>query len=180
MPVLAFMLLLTAAAPDPEAVPARAQDPASPDTIYLPLFTREMVVPVAGVRPEDLTDTFRDRRSGGRTHHAIDIMAPRGTPVLAATDGRVLRLQNSRLGGIAVYQIDDAGERILYYAHLDRYAPHLEPGMFIFQGDTIGYVGTTGNAPASAPHLHFAVWEVEDPENLYRGRPVNPYELLVD
>lgn len=132
-------------------------------------------IPVVGVRPEDLADTFADKRDSTRIHRAIDILAPTGTPVVATVGGRILRLHTSTLGGLTVYQSGPTGGWVFYYAHLDGYAPGLGPGQTVAAGDTLGYVGETGNAPI--PHLHFAVWKVR-PGGQRGGRAVNPYPLL--
>lgn len=138
----------------------------------------DVVIPVSGVQRSQLRDHFRDAR-GGRDHLAIDIMAPRRTPVLAAIDGRVAKLFLSKPGGITIYQFDAKKEFVFYYAHLDGYAPGLVEGKELGRGDVIGYVGTTGNAPANAPHLHFAIGRLGNPPNWWKSEPVNPYPLLV-
>ena len=115
-----------------------------------------IVIPVAGVAKAALRDDF-DAIHSGHPHHAIDIRAPRGTPVLAAVDGTIRKLYESRAGGITIYEFDLATERSYYYAHLDSYASNVVEGMRVKQGDVIGYVGTTGNAPPETPHLHFAI-----------------------
>ncbi|HEU5173152.1 MAG TPA: M23 family metallopeptidase [Gemmatimonadaceae bacterium] len=137
-----------------------------------------LVVPVAGVSPEALRGTFDDRRGGGRRHEAIDIMAPRGTPVVSATGGRLLRLHRSRAGGLMVYAADTADRLILMYAHLDRYARDLVAGMPLRRGQLLGYVGSTGNASASAPHLHFAIARGEPSRRWWSGTAVDPFPLL--
>jgi murein DD-endopeptidase MepM/ murein hydrolase activator NlpD len=137
----------------------------------------DVLIPVAGVRPEDLADTFSDLRDGTRTHRAIDILVPTGTPVVAAVSGRILRLHTSALGGLTIYQMGPTNGWIYYYAHLDDYAEGLRAGQTVAAGDTLGFVGETGNAPI--PHLHFAVWEVR-PGTQRGGRAVNPYPLLTD
>jgi murein DD-endopeptidase MepM/ murein hydrolase activator NlpD len=136
-----------------------------------------LLFPLEGTSTVGLVDSFRAPRSGGRTHHAIDLMAPRGTPVRAVADGRVVRLSSGGAGGLAVYQVDRDGRRGFYYAHLDGIAAGLAEGRDLRQGDRIGVVGTTGNAPVSAPHLHFAAWEVTDPASPWSGRAINPYEF---
>jgi murein DD-endopeptidase MepM/ murein hydrolase activator NlpD len=142
------------------------------------LKDRDLLLPVQGVEPGALTRSFEDARGGGtRLHHAIDIMAPRGTPVLAVEDGTIVRLHRGGAGGISVYQLDGAGRYGYYYAHLDRYADGLEEGRILRRGEVLGYVGTTGNAPPGTPHLHFAIYEVADPRRPWRGRPVDPYPL---
>jgi murein DD-endopeptidase MepM/ murein hydrolase activator NlpD len=134
-----------------------------------------LVVPVAGIEPGDLRDTFTSPRSGGRTHHAIDIGAPMGTPVLAATDGTVSRMHWNGLGGRTLYLTSADGRRDFYYAHLDSYAGGLAIGDRVRRGDVLGTVGQTGNA--RSPHLHFQVLERDGGG---RGTPVNPYHLLRD
>jgi murein DD-endopeptidase MepM/ murein hydrolase activator NlpD len=134
-------------------------------------------MPVDGVDREDLTDTFADPR-GGRPHEALDIMAPRGTPVRAVRDGRIEKLFTSKAGGLTIYQFDPEETYAYYYAHLDRYAPGLEEGDRVDAGDLIGYVGSTGNAAPDAPHLHFAIFRLDAEPQWWRGEPVNPYPLL--
>jgi peptidoglycan LD-endopeptidase LytH len=142
------------------------------------LRERTLLIPVQGVRAAALTDTFSASRGGGaRVHHALDIMAARGTPVLAVEDGTVIRLHRGGAGGITVYQLDGSGRYGYYYAHLDRYAAGLTEGKSVTRGDVLGYVGSTGNAPPGAPHLHFAIYEVADPKRPWRGRPIDPYPL---
>ena len=136
------------------------------------------IVPVAGIRPADLHDNFTQPRGNGRLHDALDIMAPRGTPVVAAVDGTIRKLFNSRAGGLTIYEFDQAEEKVYYYAHLDRYADGVAEGLVVAQGTVIGYVGTTGNAPPGAPHLHFAVEVLPPTKEWWKGTPVNPYVLL--
>lgn len=136
-------------------------------------------VPVDGVRPEQLTDTWGDSRAGGaRTHHAIDIMAPRGTPVRSATPGTVEKIFESRDGGHTVYVRTPDARWQAYYAHLDSYAPGLAEGQRVARGTLLGRVGSTGDASPDAPHLHFA-WNRMEPEaGWWQGVPVNPYPLM--
>lgn len=134
-------------------------------------------VPVQGVAPSSLTDTFTDPRPGGRTHHAIDIPAARGTPVVAAADGIILKATSERLGGRAVYQLSADSSHAFYYAHLSRVADDVAPGTRVTAGDVLGTVGATGNA--NGAHLHFAVWALDDLQPPWADRPVNPYPLLV-
>lgn len=138
-----------------------------------------LVVPVAGVRPDQLVDTFTQAREGGRRHDAIDIMAPQGTPVIAAAAGTVEKLFASVRGGNTVYVRSPDRRRIYYYAHLDRYAPGLVERRRVRQGEQLGTVGSTGSASPDAPHLHFEI-QVSDPaEPWWRNRgPLNPYPLL--
>jgi murein DD-endopeptidase MepM/ murein hydrolase activator NlpD len=137
-----------------------------------------LIIPVVGVRPEQLRDTFAEARSEGRVHDAIDIPAPRGTPVVAVAHGPVVKLFQSERGGITIYQLSTDGKFVYYYAHLDRYAEGLAEGHFAKQGETIAYVGDTGNAGTANYHLHFSVAEISDPKNFWHGINMNPYPLL--
>lgn len=137
-----------------------------------------LIVPVAGVRQSTLRDSFSDKRSGGRTHKAIDIMAPAGTPVLAAAAGVVVGLETSALGGISLYERDLDGRTIYFYAHLRGYRPGLRVGDLVRQGDVLGFVGETGNVVAGGPHLHFAVHTASDPNQWNNGVDLNPCDLL--
>jgi murein DD-endopeptidase MepM/ murein hydrolase activator NlpD len=125
-----------------------------------------------------LTDTFTQSRGTGRLHDAIDIMAARGTPVLAVADGRVAKLFTSKPGGLTVYQFDGEEKLAYYYAHLDRYADGLAEGRVLKRGEVLGYVGSTGNASPDAPHLHFAVMVLGPEKHWWQGTAVNPYPLL--
>lgn len=158
--------------PDEPEVTAPAGEP-EPD-----LRARSLLLPVQGVAPAALTDTFDAGRGGGRrAHHALDILAARGTPVLAVEGGRIVRLHHAGAGGITVYQLDPSGHYGYYYAHLDRYADGIVEGKTIARGDVLGFVGTTGNAPPGTPHLHFAIYEVTNPRRPWGGRPIDPYPL---
>jgi murein DD-endopeptidase MepM/ murein hydrolase activator NlpD len=137
-----------------------------------------LIIPVAGVRPDQLRDTFSESRSEGRVHDAIDIAAPLGTPVLAAADGTIIKLFHSERGGTTVYQLSTDQKFIYYYAHLDRYAEGLTEGRIAKQGETIAYVGDSGNAGAGNYHLHFSVALVSDPKRYWQGMNINPYPLL--
>lgn len=138
-----------------------------------------LLLPVQGVRATDLRNTFNEGREGGRRgHEAIDILAPRGTPVLAADDGRIAKLFLSQPGGITIYQFDPSGRLAYYYAHLDRYAPGLAEGQTVRRGSVIGYVGYSGNARADAPHLHFAIFRLGPQKQWWQGEPINPFGYL--
>jgi murein DD-endopeptidase MepM/ murein hydrolase activator NlpD len=160
------------------AVPAAIAGGATTAGVQAP--TGKLIIPVAGVRPEQLTDNFAQPREGGaRAHEALDIMAPEGTPVKAATAGRVEKLFNSQAGGNTVYQRSPDGTTIYYYAHLSGYAPGLAEGAQLKPGDPVGAVGHTGDADAAAPHLHFAIWRSSPSKHWYDDAPaVNPYPLL--
>jgi murein DD-endopeptidase MepM/ murein hydrolase activator NlpD len=143
----------------------------------VPGGARSLLLPVSGIAPGQLQDTFTDAR-GGRVHEAIDILAPHGTPVLATDDGAVVKLFDSRKGGVTVYQFDPSQTYAYYYAHLDRYADGLREGVYIHKGDVVGYVGSTGNADPGAPHLHFQIFRLTSEKRWWQGAPVNPYPYL--
>jgi murein DD-endopeptidase MepM/ murein hydrolase activator NlpD len=138
-----------------------------------------LIIPVAGVRAAELRDSYGAARSGGRAHKGVDIFAARGTPVLAAAAGVIVKRDSSGAGGISIYERDLDGRTIYYYAHLNGWRAGLKEGDLVRQGDVIGYVGQTGNVSGN-PHLHFAVFTVEDPNRWWRGRDLNPYSLLRD
>ncbi|MFP5262364.1 MAG: M23 family metallopeptidase [Blastocatellia bacterium] len=192
----------TAPAVTPEAAPAAAPVPVepSPPPVAPPppptttppptgfgavseadlssLKMKGLIIPVAGINAGQLRDCFNDGRSEGRQHQALDIMAPQGTPVLAATDGTVAKLFQSEKGGITLYQLDSSGLYYFYYAHLLRYADGVAEGKQLKRGDVIGYVGDTGNAGAGNFHLHFAISKPSQPGKWSGGEPINPYPLL--
>ena len=141
------------------------------------LARRDLIVPVEGVRPDALVRSFDDSR-GGRQHEAIDILAPRNTPVKAIEGGRIARLFYSKAGGITIYQFDPSEQYCYYYAHLERYADGLAEGQEVRQGQVIGYVGVSGNAPKDTPHLHFAIFQLTDAKRWWEGTPVDPYDAL--
>lgn len=137
-----------------------------------------LMIPVVGVRPEQLIDNFSDTRSEDRYHDAIDIPAPAGTPVIAAADGEIARFWDSERGGITIYQITADRQFVLYYAHLQRRADGISVGMTVRKGATIGYVGDTGNAGTGNFHLHFSIARITDPKRFWEGTNINPYPLL--
>lgn len=137
-----------------------------------------LLIPVAGVKAEQLFDTYTQARGSGRAHDAIDIMAPTGTPVQAVADGTIVKLFNSKPGGLTIYQFDSAGVLAYYYAHLDHYADSLVEGQSVRRGDLIGYVGYSGNAHPDAPHLHFAIFVLGPEKHWWQGTPINPYSEL--
>jgi murein DD-endopeptidase MepM/ murein hydrolase activator NlpD len=137
------------------------------------------VVPVAGIEASSLSSTFNEARGGGsRRHEAMDILAPRGTPVLASVSGRVVKLFTSAAGGLTIYQFDEDERYCYYYAHLDSYAPDLTEGQTVSRGQVIGYVGTTGNAPPGTPHLHFAIFRLGPEKKWWEGEPLDPITFL--
>jgi murein DD-endopeptidase MepM/ murein hydrolase activator NlpD len=141
----------------------------------------QLRVPLDGVNIESMKGGFAERRdSGGRPHEAVDMLAPRNTPVHAVENGTIAKLFTSKAGGLTIYQFDPGGRLCYYYAHLDHYADGLKEGQAVAQGDVIGYVGTTGNAPANTPHLHFAVFELNADKHWWQGLPIDPYQVFKD
>jgi len=140
----------------------------------------KLLVPVQGVKVANLSDTYDQPRGNQRHHEALDIVAPKGTPVLAAADGKVAKLFTSKPGGTTLYQFDPSEKYTYYYAHLDRYADGIKEGMDVKRGDVIGYVGVTGNSDPTGPHLHFAVFELTAEKQWWKGTPLNPYPLMSD
>ena len=137
-----------------------------------------LLVPVRGVRPEQLMDTYTQARGAGRSHDAIDIPAPKGTPVVASADGTVLKKFRSERGGVTLYVLLPDRRTLHYYAHLDRYAEGIAEGKAVRRGDVLAFVGDTGNAGAGNTHLHFEVSTTADPGRFWGGEPRNPYPLL--
>lgn len=137
-----------------------------------------LLIPVQGVKAASLVDTYEQSRGKGRRHDAIDIMAPRGVPVVAVADGVVMKLFNSVRGGITLYHLAPDRRTIYYYAHLDRYAPGVAEGQPLRRGQVLGYVGNTGDAGPGNYHLHFEVSTTADPKRYWGGTPQNPYPLL--
>ena len=158
------------------SVPESPVAPSSPSTAddVAELRRRHLPIPVEGVAAAMLVPTFHDARDG-REHEALDILAPRGTAVIAVEDGRIAKLFTSVRGGLTIYVFDPAGEFCYYYAHLDQYAEGLHDGQDVVRGETIGYVGTTGNAPPNTPHLHFAVFKLGPEKHWWQGAPIDPY-----
>ena len=142
------------------------------------LRSRAFTLPVQGIKKDDLRNTFDELRGGSRRHEAIDILAPRNTPVFAVEDGEVARLFLSDAGGITIYQFDPSKTYVYYYAHLEKYAEGLKEGDAIKRGQIIGYVGTTGNAPRDTPHLHFAIFKMTDEKRWWQGTAIDPYSVL--
>jgi len=164
--------------PDSVASPARATPVITSVGGDLDLLRRVMQVPVSGIAPTMLHDTYEEMRGGTRRHDALDIPAARGTMVVSATGGRVLKLFDSKAGGLMVYATDSTQRFILMYGHLDAYHPGLAAGQMLRRGQPLGTVGTTGNAPVNVPHLHFAVARSGNVNEWWKGVPVNPYLLL--
>lgn len=137
-----------------------------------------LIIPVAGVAAKDLIDSFDDMRGGTRHHNALDIMAKRNTPVLAAVSGTVLKLHNSAAGGLTIYVSDPTSRFVMMYGHLDSYRPGLADGAKVTRGEIIGFVGSTGNANPLAPHLHFQITRNDNMKEWWKGTPINPFPVF--
>ncbi len=161
----------------PRSRPARREElqrpPLRVETLPASDRSTALVIPVVGIGGNDLRDSFTSPRSGGRTHNAIDIAAPKGTPLVAVMDGVISRKHWNQLGGRTLYLTSADGRYDFYYAHLDSYADGIEIGTRVRRGQVLGAVGETGNA--RGPHLHF---QVLDKRGNGRGTPVNPFDLL--
>jgi murein DD-endopeptidase MepM/ murein hydrolase activator NlpD len=142
------------------------------------LRIRSLTLPVQGIKREDLRDTFNEMRGATRRHEALDVLAPRNTPVLAVEDGKIAKLFLSEAGGITIYHFDPTETYCYYYAHLERYADGLKEGDTVKRGQVIGYVGTTGNAPRNTPHLHFAIFKMAEDKKWWQGTAIDPYSVL--
>jgi uncharacterized membrane protein len=167
-------------AASPTAAPVSSPPGATttPTDADLHIFSGELAMPIAGIDPAKLHSNFDELRGGTRRHEALDIMSPRGTPIMSAAKGRVLKLFTSKAGGLMVYAADSSQQFILMYAHLDHYEPGLSDGAPLERGQVIGYVGFTGNAIASAPHLHLAFAKSADIKKWWLGTPIDPLPLL--
>ncbi len=166
--------------PSRPLVPSVLEQSDDPDPFDepLPAHPGGLLIPVAGIAPAHLQDTFHDRRGTERSHEALDIMAPMQTPVFAVDDGILVKLFDSKAGGLTLYQYDASATFAYYYAHLDGYAADLVEGQAIKRGDLLGYVGVTGNSDPLAPHLHFAVFVLGPEKQWWKGTAINPYPLF--
>jgi murein DD-endopeptidase MepM/ murein hydrolase activator NlpD len=166
----------------PPAAASPAPEHASPPRIgadpIAALRGRRLLLPVEGYDRANLRSSFDEARGSNRRHEALDLLAPRNTPVVAVEDGSVARLFTSNAGGLTIYQFDPSMTYVYYYAHLERYAAAIRDGSPVRRGQVIGYVGTSGNAPANTPHLHFAIFRLTDKKQWWDGVPVDPYEVL--
>jgi murein DD-endopeptidase MepM/ murein hydrolase activator NlpD len=173
------------AAPSTDAAPVAPPAPARPGAPprigadpVADLRERDLLLPVEGFDRATLYGSFAEKRGSDRLHEAIDMLAPRNTPVLAVEDGTIARLFSSKAGGITVYQFDPGVSYVYYYAHLQRYAAGLTEGAAVRRGQVIGYVGTSGNAPPDTPHLHFAIFKLSEKKQWWEGVPIDPFEVL--
>ena len=163
---------------DGHAAPIGTTGAAANEAAVTTLRSRVLDVPVEGVNRSELRDTFAEARGSNRAHEAIDIMAPRRTPVIAAQDGKIAKLFTSKAGGLTIYQFDPSETFCYYYAHLDGYVDGIREGQTVKRGQLLGYVGSTGNASADAPHLHFAIFRLTPEHQWWKGEPINPYPIL--
>jgi murein DD-endopeptidase MepM/ murein hydrolase activator NlpD len=161
----------------PRALAVEAAPPPTTESVSV-LRGHDLIIPVEGVKREALRDTFKDARALGRVHNAIDIMAPRGTEVRAVDDGTIVKLFTSKAGGLTLYQFDSTETFSYYYAHLDRYASGVAEQQAVRRGQLLGYVGSTGNASADAPHLHFEISRLGPDKKWWHGDAIDPYPLL--
>ncbi len=180
--VLAPPSVAPAPLPPPKSTPVPTPTPAqgtpAPQNAAPAMPAANLLLPVQGIQLSELVDTFNQTRGSTRIHEALDIMAPRGREVVAVADGKIAKLFNSKQGGLTVYQFDPTERWTYYYAHLDRYAEGIAEGKVLKRGELVGYVGSTGNANADAPHLHFAIFELGPEKRWWEGKPINPYPLL--
>jgi murein DD-endopeptidase MepM/ murein hydrolase activator NlpD len=158
--------------------PALADDPPDLDDAVEDLRRRQLDLPIGTIERAALRSSFDEARGGSRRHEAMDLLAPRHTPVVAVEAGIIARLFTSNAGGITVYQFDPTTTYAYYYAHLERYAPGLVEGAMVSRGQVLGYVGTSGNAPKDTPHLHFAIFVLDDDKRWWQGTPVDPFLVL--
>ncbi len=181
LPTIPFPTPTAAPSARPASDPPLTASPAALTTPSLSAFTLSgdaVAMPVEGAGRQDLHDSFADARDGHR-HEAIDILAPRGTPVDAAVDGSIAKLFTSARGGLTIYEFDRASGYCYYYAHLDRYADGLREGQIVRRGQRIGYVGTTGDAPPQTPHLHFTIFRLGPDHRWWEGVAIDPYPALL-
>jgi murein DD-endopeptidase MepM/ murein hydrolase activator NlpD len=197
-PALASTDSITAAsmpATAPEQVKVRPTPPSEPPAVSAPedpraaipsvginpiedLRARHLTLPLKGAVPEDVHDMFNETRGGTRRHEAVDMLAPRNTPIVAVEDGTIARLFFSNAGGITIYQMDPTKTYIYYYAHLEKYADGLAEGDQVKRGQLLGYVGTSGNAPRDTPHLHFAISKMTDDKHWWEGTALDPFQVF--
>jgi murein DD-endopeptidase MepM/ murein hydrolase activator NlpD len=176
-----FLAAPSSARPAPRAEGAAALPaPPAPVATSGDISRGRLRMPIDGEDIESLKGGFAETRGGSRPHEAVDMLAPRNTPVHAVENGTIAKLFTSKAGGLTIYQFDPAGHLCYYYAHLERYADGLKDGKAVSKGDVVGYVGTSGNAPPNTPHLHFAVFELNADKRWWQGRPIDPYLVFRD
>jgi murein DD-endopeptidase MepM/ murein hydrolase activator NlpD len=175
--------------PSPPARPPPVAKPLLPSSTNTTIFEadplselrdRQLEIPLQGAARRELRDSFDETRGSTHRHEAIDIMAPRHTPILAVEDGTIARLFQSKPGGTTIYQFDPTTRYVYYYAHLERYADGLQEGRHVQRGQVLGYVGTSGNASNGTPHLHFAIFRLTEKKRWWQGNPIDPYQVMKD
>jgi murein DD-endopeptidase MepM/ murein hydrolase activator NlpD len=172
------VMMTAVACSTPSAQTDATRKSARPEShAIIELRARHLTMPVAGARPDQLINSFRDVR-GRHPHEALDIPAPRSTPVVAVEDGTIAKLFWSNAGGNTIYQFDPTGRYAYYFAHLDRYADGLAEQQHVQRGQTIGYVGSTGNANPASPHLHFAIFVLTPERQWWKGTAIDSYAIL--
>jgi murein DD-endopeptidase MepM/ murein hydrolase activator NlpD len=172
-------IVVTPAADTPRSADASPRSLIGPEPSNTDdLKQRDLLIPVEGVQPDQLTRQFSEPRGVSRAHEALDILAPRNTPVRAVEDGTIARLFLSKAGGNTVYQFDPTATFCYYYAHLERYADGLREGAPVHKGQVLGFVGTSGNAPKQTPHLHFAIFRLTEAKRWWEGTAIDPYDVL--
>ena len=162
---------------DREVLKATVRRPPSEDDATAYLRHRRLQIPVPGLEAGSLRSSFDEKRGGSRTHEAMDILAPRNTPVHAVDDGCIAKVFESEAGGLTIYQFDPTLTYTFYYAHLERYADDLDDGDAVRRGEVLGYVGTSGNAPRDTPHLHFAIFILGVEKRWWQGTPIDPFDI---
>lgn len=150
---------------------------AQKDQAIKELRQKHLAMPIAGIDAQRLKGSFYEKR-GGQLHHAVDILSPRNTPVVAVENGKLARLFTSKAGGLTIYHVDPSNQYVYYYAHLEKYADGLKDGDQLKKGQVIGYVGTSGNAPENTPHLHFSVGVMGPDKKTWQAADVDPYEVF--
>lgn len=174
--------------PDTDAVP-EAKKSIKPERPAFTLSAAEMAKSIAELRAKRLTLPLRginiENVKGGfygvrgtRMHEAVDFMAPHGTPIYAVEDGTIPRFFESAAGGKTIYQVDVTGNYVYYYAHLQEYAANINPGDKVKRGTLIGFVGSTGNASPTAPHLHFSIGKMSPEKQVWTTASIDPYEVF--
>ena len=177
--VLLYLLLWTGGVLSPYLAQVRAHLPPAAEVAPAANAEVKMVSPIQGLKASDIRDSFKEGRPGGHPHEATDIMEPRGTPVHAMVDGTIRKLFVSKAGGLTIYEFDQTATYCYYYAHLHGYAEGIAEGQHVSRGTVIGYVGSTGNASANAPHLHLGIDRIGPEKHWWGGTPVDPYPILL-
>jgi peptidoglycan LD-endopeptidase LytH len=175
----------TSAEPRGATPPSRAREAVATsgnasEEAFEALRQRVLRVPIDNADVGRLKGMFAEKRGSNRAHEAVDILAPRNSPIHAVEDGTIEKLFTSKAGGLTIYQFDPTARYCYYYAHLESYASGLHEGQHVARGEIIGYVGTSGNAPANTPHLHFTIFELGRGKRWWEGKPIDPYRVFAN